>query len=139
MNVLASDWFSRFRYRNSNNIEKKRNNVDGHLPRYDCKGAGHEHLIEAPLIHVVMSGCYGIAFGLFAILCFVRKVGWLVIGSGNQFSDRLNIGILVFVTVVFAFRRYHYRARQIELVDRYYKAYCNEDANQNQTEDQEEE
>lgn len=79
-----------------------------------------------------MSGCYAIAFVIIFALRFKRTIWGSEIISGNKYSDWLNLGILVVLILVFVLRRYHYRARRIELIDRYYKAYCEKEANKDQ-------
>lgn len=89
-------------------------------------GAGHESLIEMPLTHAVMSKAYAIAFSAFTVINTIQAFTRSEFSSQKYWILKYIILPLV-LTVVFILRQYHYRARRLELIERYYDAYCSKE------------
>lgn len=93
-------------------------------------GAGHEGLIETPLTHVVMSKAYALAFSVFTVINIIKAFCHAELTSETWWILKYIIAPLV-LTAVFILRQYHYRARRIELIERYYEAYCGKENGNN--------
>lgn len=99
-------------------------------------GTGNESFIETPLTHVVMSKAYAIAFSAFTVINTIRAFTRAEFTSEKCWVLKYIILPLV-LTVVFILRQYHYKARRLELIERYYDAYCSkEDAKSDQTKEE---